>query len=371
MTKQCSTTFSKCGTDHLHDPLFLSDSGIDISRTDVVKYPAILKIDEKMRSLFWVPEEIGLGKDKSDFQKLSESEQQIFTETLLRATMLDSIQGRSPTICLLPICSNPELELTIECWAFFETIHSKSYSHIIKNIFPNPTKVFDSLMDISGITDCATSISEYYDNLDRYNAMRTLNHADYDLYEHKKALYAAITAINALEAIRFYSAFAVFFNYGENSLMQGNAKILQLIARDESLHVGITSQLLKLLPKEDPDYEKIKEESRQEFVNIYNDVVHQEIDWVKYIFSKGSILGLNEAMLSDYIYYLGRQKIKSFGFNDEDMNFPIIKSNPLPWMDNWLNTGKMQSAPQEIDNINYQSGILDHSGDDDLSDFEL
>jgi ribonucleoside-diphosphate reductase beta chain len=225
-------------------------------------------------------------------------------------------------------------------------------------------------MDISGITDCATSISEYYDALVKLNAMRELNLPEYDEYDHKKALYKALTAINALEAIRFYSAFAVFFNYGENSLMQGNAKILQLIARDESLHVGITSQLLKLLPKEDPDYEKIRTECRDEFVSIYNDVVHQEIDWVKYIFSKGSILGLNESMLSEYIHYLGRQKIRSFGFSDEDLTFPIVKSNPLPWMDNWLNTGSMQSAPQEIQQINYQTGALDVS-DADISDFEL
>jgi ribonucleoside-diphosphate reductase beta chain len=213
-------------------------------------------------------------------------------------------------------------------------------------------------MDITGITDCATSISAYYDNLDRLNALRTLQDNSYDEYEHKRALFQTLTAINALESIRFYSAFAVFFNYGENSLMQGNAKILQLIARDESLHVGLTSQLLKNLVTEDPDYAAIKEET--DSLHIYQEVIQQEIDWVKYIFSKGSILGLNESMLSDYIYYLGRQKVKTFlGTSDSELGFPVVKSNPLPWMDTWLNTGSMQVAPQEIEQINYQSGIID------------
>jgi ribonucleoside-diphosphate reductase beta chain len=370
----CSFTFSKCKTDHLTDPMYLSENGHDISRTDVVKYPSILKMDERMRSLFWVPEEISISQDKKDFKSLPDYQQKIFTETLLRATMLDSIQGRAPSAVLLPICTNPELELAITTWDFFESIHSKSYSYIIKNVYTNPSKIFDELKDISGITDCSTSIAEYYDDLYVYNAKAVLNSqgydVGYDLYEHKKKLYLCLTAINALEAIRFYSAFAVFFSLGENDLMQGTAKILQMIARDESLHVGLTTYQIDNLPKEDPDYAKIAKESYDEMVKVYNDVVLQEIDWVKYIFKEGSMLGLNESMLSEYIFYLGRQKIRQFGFSEDDIAFPVVKSNPLPWMDSWLNLSATQSAPQEIEQINYRAGAVDLN-DSDLGDFDL
>lgn len=369
--KKCGIVFSHCKTDPIHDPIFLSESGIDISRTDIPKYPDILKLDEKMRSLFWVPEEINLTQDIQDFKTLNDNEKRIFTETLLRATMLDSIQGRSPSICFLPICSNPELELAIETWSFFETIHSKSYSYIIKNIYPDPTEVFDKLKENKGIVECADSISEYYDNLINYNAMLITGDKDYDKYKHKEALVKAITAVNALEAIRFYSAFAVFFNFAENSLMQGNAKILQMIARDESLHVGITTRLLKILPSEDDDYKKIYGECLEEFANIYNDVVKQEIDWVYYIFRDGGLLGLSQDMLIEYIYYLARQKIRSFGIPEELMNFPVVKSNPLPWINNYLNTANVQAAPQEIEIINYQTGAIDSNSIDDLEEFTL
>lgn len=367
---KCSTTFSKCGTNHIEDPMFLSETGLDVSRTDSVKYPDILKMDEKMRSLFWVPEEVKISKDVTDFKSLPEHEQQIFTETLLRATMLDSIQGRSPSICLLPIVTNPEAELAISTWDFFETIHSKSYSYIIKNIYSNPSKVFDSLMGIKGITDCATSISFYYDNLVEMNAKMTLQTPDYDLFEHKKALYLCLEAINALESIRFYSAFAVFFNFGEQNRMQGSAKILQMIARDESIHVGLTTSFMNKLANEDSDYVKIKEKFSDELVKIYIDVIEQEIEWVKYILSKGSLLGLNVSILSDYIYYLGRQKMKQFGFSEEVMDFPVVRSNPLPWINRWLNTAALQVAPQESEQINYQAGKI-NLNDVDLGGMSL
>jgi len=369
MPKTGSFTFSTCKTDHLNDPLYLSKNGHDISRTDVVKYPSILKMDEKMRSIFWVPEEIAINGDASDYRALPTEQQEIFTETLLRASMLDSIQGRGPSSVLLPICTNPELELAITTWAFFETIHSKSYSYIIKNIYTNPSEIFDKLKSNEEILKCADSISTYYDNLAIFNAKHLLHQTghniEYSEYEHKKSLYLCLIAINGLEAIRFYVAFATFFSFGENSIMQGTAKILQMIARDESFHVGLTTQQIDILKKEDKDYQKIHDECIEEIANIYNDIILQEGAWAKYIMLKGSLIGLNESMLTEYMYYLGRQKMRQFGFSEEQMNFPIIKSNPLPWMDGWLNLSKTQSASQEIEQISYRAGAVD------LNDSEL
>jgi ribonucleoside-diphosphate reductase beta chain len=370
MTEQVSSTFSKATTNHLQDPLFFSENGLDLSRTEVVKYPSLLKIDDKMRSLLWVPEEIELTTDIVDMKTISAKEGRIFTETLLRATMLDSIQGRSPDICLLPICTNPELELGIISWSFTETIHSKSYSYVIKTVYADPSKIFDSLKDIPGITDCATSISLYYDALIKMNAKRELATADYSLHDHKVALFLCLTAINALEAIRFYSAFAVFFCFAENEMFLGTSKVLQMIARDESIHVGLTTKILTLLKEEDPEFAQIAKDYRKEVVAIYNDVVSQEIEWVQYIFNDGGLLGLNEEMLTEYIFYLARQKMRQFGLTDEDMTFPIMRSNPLPWMNFYLYTGKMQVAAQETEIINYKQGAID-ANDSDLSDFDL
>lgn len=368
MENPTSTIFARGGTDHLNDSMYLSPAGIDISRTDVVKYPAILKMEEKMRSLFWVPEEIAINKDASDYRSLPDAQKEIFTETLLRATMLDSIQGRAPSTILGPICTNPELELAITTWDFFETIHSKSYSYIIKNVYTNPTEIFDKLKENTEILKCADSISEYYDKLAVMNAKYTLHcngeKVGYDAYEHKKALYMCLVAINGLEAIRFYVAFATFFSFGENDIMQGTAKILQMIARDESFHVGLTTYQINQLKREDPDYEKIHNENLSEVVKIYNDIILQERDWGVYIMSKGSLIGLNESMLTEYMYYLGRQKMRQFGFDEEMMDFPIVKSNPLPWMDNWLNLSKTQSASQEIEQISYRAGAIDLNDSD-------
>jgi ribonucleoside-diphosphate reductase beta chain len=289
---------------------------------------------------------------------------------LLRATMLDSIQGRGPSSVLLPICTNPELEMAITTWDFFEScIHAASYSYIIKNVYTNPSEIFDKLKENTEILKCADSISAYYDKLAVMNAKYVLyksgENVEYNDYEHKKALYMCLVAINGLEAIRFYVAFATFFSFAENDMLQGTAKILQMIARDESLHVGLTTFQLDNLRLEDPDYEKIYQESYQEIADIYNEIVIQERDWGIYIMSKGSLIGLNEAMLTEYMYYLGRQKMRQFGFLEDDMKFPVVKSNPLPWMDNWLNLSKTQSASQEIEQINYRAGAVD------LNDSEL
>ena len=383
MTKEISRSFNQ---NNLNEDLsslafFDPSGGPSIARYDTVKYPQLLKLQEKMIGFFWVPEEISLDRDRTDFNKMTDGQKQIFTETLLRAVLLDSIQGRSPNLILLPVVSLPEVEVLIETWSFNETVHSSAYSYIIRNIYSSPDEIFNRLPHIEGIVDCAKDIAMYYDKVDYFNTLRALHQQNkdvslvidgkdvvYDEYEHKKAFWLMLTAINALESLRFYSAFAVFFNFAENQIMQGNAKELQLIARDESIHVGITTQLLNIISTEDKDFAKIKSECVSEVAKIYNDVVAQEIDWVNFVFRDETLLGLNVPILTDYVKYLSRQKMRQFGVPEEMMNFEKIRSNPLPWMDNWLNTGSMQVAPQESEIINYLTGGVDMV---DLDEYEF
>lgn len=365
--RSCSKSFNQCSMKDTinHTTFFDVDGGPSIARYDHVKHPGILKIYEKMMSLFWRPEEIDLTRDRSDFEKLTDNQRQIFTETLLRAVLLDSIQGRSPNMMFLPIVSLPEAEVCIETWSFFETIHSAAYSYIIRNLYSNPDEVFNRIPYIEGIVACATDISGYYDELYKMNVKRDavemglIPESDYSLYEHKKRLWLALTAVNALEAVRFYSAFACFFNFAENGLMQGNASELKMIARDENIHVSITMQLMNILPKEDPDFAQIKKECEVEVAKVYNDVVTQELEWVKFIFRDGGLLGLNEEILGSYVRYIAYKKVKHFGVNMDLIAFEPVKQDPLPWMKDYLDTSSLQVAPQEMENINYQSGVVD------------
>jgi len=374
MSETCSKTFNLCNlrSESKTHLIFLDpDGGPSVQRFDTVQYQNINKLNEKMEALFWRPEEINLSKDRADFMSLDENQQEIFTETLLRAVLLDSVQGRAPFAMFEPIVSLPEAEAFFLIQTFFELIHSQSYSYIIRNVYPKPDEVFDRIKDIQPIIDCAKDISGYYDALHRMNVLRDAKEMGYDVpyneYEHKIAIWDCLVSINALEAIRFYSAFACFFNYAENGYMLGNAKILQLIARDENLHVAGTSQLLTMLPKSDPDFEKIKTERKAETAKIYNDVVFQELEWVKYIFRNGSLLGLNEQILGDYIKFMARKRLRSFNVTDSEMAFDVVNKNPLEWMSNYLNTENHQPAPQESEIISYQTGAVKH----DLENFSF
>lgn len=352
-----TSTFSKLETSNMTDTMFLSQNGLGVSRHDHMKYPTMYKRHKKMKSLFWSPEEIDLSNDKFDFQKLPEYQQEIYTEVLSRAVLLDSVQGRSPAEALLPICTLPEMESQILTWCFFENIHAETYSHIIKNVYNNPSKVFDDITDSAEILECADSITDHYDKLIEFNSKRTLN-VDYDEYQHKKALYMAFHSIQALEALRFYSAFAVMFAFGENELMIGSANELKLIARDESYHVGITSEVLKLMPNDDSDFIKIKEECHDEVHVLYNDVIKQELEWIDHIFRNGSLLGLNAEILKDYVLYLGYQKFRQFKLDVNKFDFKVVKQNPLRWINTWLDTANQQAAPQETEILNYQQGVV-------------
>jgi len=330
---------------HMEKELFF-DEGVDIARYDMVKYPAIQKLYEKMLSFYWTPDEIDVTKDKIDFGKLTENEEHIFTANLKRQILLDSVQGRSPDLVLLPIASNPELELCIETWAFFETIHSRSYTHVIRNVYPNPSKVFDEIKLIPEILDCAKDISEHYDNLMNWKG-------PYGNYKHKKLLYLCLISIYILEGIRFYASFACSWAFAELKQMEGNAKIIKLIARDENLHLAASLNIIRQLIKDDKDFIKIKEETQDEVTKLFEDALVQEEDWCDYLFDSGSMIGLNGELLKEYVRWIGAKRIKSLGY---DVPFTVHMHNPLPWTEKWISGGAVQVAPQETEITSYVLG---------------
>lgn len=361
-----SKSFNKNSADHLNANIFLDpQGGVSISRYDTVKYPQILKMVERMHSLFWIPEEIDLAKDRRDFASMSPTEQHIFTSNLKRQTMLDSIQGRSPNTMFLPIVSNPETEVGIEAVGFFETIHSKSYTHIIRNVYNDPSAVFDEIKNIPEIMNCAEDISRYYDELHKWNCMMDLNLPGYNRYEHKKAVWAALYAWNALEALRFYVSFACSWAFGKLKKMVGNASIIQLICRDEEEHRMFTQQLIKLLPKEDPEFAQIQLEMVGEVTELYISVIEQEKDWAKYLFKTGSMIGLNENILCEYVDWLGVKRMGAVGLVSPMKGH--TGSNPLPWTESWINSKATQTANQESENVKYLIGAIGQ--DLDQTDF--
>ena len=322
------------------------DEAVDIARYDVVKYPAIQKLQEKMVSFFWTPDEVDVTKDKIDFSKLTESEQHIFTSNLKRQILLDSVQGRSPNMVLLPLSSLPEIEQLIETWAFFETIHSRSYTHLIRNVYSDPSIVFDDMLTIPEIVDCAEDISRHYDNLMNYDG-------PYGSYEHKKLLYLCLISIFILEGIRFYVSFACSWAFAELKKMEGNAKIIKLICRDENTHLAASMQIIKGLLNEDPDFVKIQEETTDEVIGMFKSAIDQEADWAEYLFKDGSMIGLNTDVLKGYIEWIGTKRMKTLGYQSP---YSVGQSNPLPWTEKWIAGHNVQVAPQETEITSYVIG---------------
>ncbi len=337
---------------HLERTCFF-DEAVDIARYDKVKYPQFEKLTEKQMSFFWRPEEVELSKDSKDFKGLTEHEKHIFTSNLKRQILLDSVQGRAPSAAFLPICSLPELETWIQTWTFFETIHSRSYTHIIRNVYPDPSRVFDEMLEIPEIVDCANSISKYYDQLIVANNQLALFKSDKKhMYDHKKALWLCLNAVNALEGVRFYVSFACSWNFAELKKMEGNAKIIKFIARDENVHLASTQQLLKILPKEDADFAQINEETREECIRMFYEVVAQEKSWARYLFKDGSMIGLNEQLLCDYVDHIAAKRMGAIGLNGKP------GSNPLPWTQKWIAGSEVQVAPQETEITSYIVGAV-------------
>jgi ribonucleoside-diphosphate reductase beta chain len=350
--------------DHVKSLAFMDpNGGVDIQRYDTMKYRQFDKLTDKQLGFFWRPEEVDILKDAKDFKELTDWEQHIFTSNLKRQILLDSVQGRSPNVALLPLVSIPELETWIETWAFSETIHSRSYTHIIRNVYPNPTQVFDELMNIQEIVDCANSITEAYDELiekTKYWELlgpgtHTVNgkKVKVDEYELKKLLWKCIMSVNILEGVRFYVSFACSWAFAELKKMEGNAKIIKFIARDENVHLASTQTLIKLLPKDDPDFAKIAKETEQECIEMFMEAVEQEKAWAEYLFKDGSMIGLNAELLSKYVDWIAHKRIQAAGLSSP---IKIDSMNPLPWTQKWIAGSDVQVAPQETEISSYIIG---------------
>ena len=331
---------------HLKKKMFF-DEGVDIARYDQVKYPVIEKITDKQLGFFWRPEEVDVSKDKADFHSLSKHEQHIFTSNLKRQILLDSVQGRAPNLAFLPIVSLPELENWVETWSFFETIHSRSYTHIIRNIYPDPSTVFDNMLDVKEILECGNDIAKYYDEL--------INKPS------KKALWMCMMSANALEGVRFYVSFACSWAFAELKKMEGNAKIIKFIARDENTHLAGTTTILKLLKKDDKEFEKIAKDSEQECIDLYIKVIEQEKEWAEYLFKNGSMIGLNENILKQYVEWIGCKRMRAIGL---PCPYTVSQMNPLPWTEKWISGGNVQVAPQETEISSYVVGGVKKDVDD-------
>ena len=355
-------------TDHLTAKMFF-DADLGMQRFDTLKYRAFDKLTDKQLGFFWRPEEVDILRDAADFKNLTTHEQHIFTSNLKRQIVLDSVQGRAPAESFGSIVSLPELENWIITWTFSETIHSRSYTHIIRNIYPNPSKVFDEMMDIQEIVDCADSISKHYDELIEMTKWYQLlgegqflvtdketqepKLIDVNLYELKKLLYLCMASVNILEGVRFYVSFACSWAFAELKKMEGNAKIIKLIARDENVHLGSTQQILKLLPQDDPDFAKISKECEQEVIDMFIEAVDQEKEWANYLFKDGSMIGLNAQLLSDYIEWIAHKRMTAIGITSP---YKVPRANPLPWTQKWISGAEVQVAPQETEISSYVIG---------------
>lgn len=341
--------------DHMKAKMFFDPSGVPtIARFDKQKYPFIEKLTRQQMGFFWVPEEVDLTRDTKDFRALNNHEQHIFTSNLKRQILLDSVQGRAPAVAFGPICSIPELENWIAAWTFNESVHSRSYTHIIRNVYPDPSKVLDEIQNLPEIVACAKDVSEHYDKLIRLNYLRE---ADLDAYKgnedkHKRALWLALNSVNILEGVRFYVSFACSWAFAELKKMEGNAKIIKLICRDENLHLAGTQQLLKTLPLDDPDYITIRNDTKDECVEMFRSAAEQEKAWAEYLFRNGSMIGLNNILLSEYVEWITNRRMNAVGL-------PTVYktgSNPLPWTQKWISGGEIQVAPQETQITSYVIG---------------
>ena len=361
MSKQQYNLTTK--TDYLGRKMFLDPAGpVTIQRFEEVKYKKIADFDATARGFFWQPEEISLTKDANDFKEASDAVKHIFTSNLLRQTALDSLQGRGPTQVFTPVCSLPEVEALMYNWGFFETnIHSKSYSHIIRNIYNVPKDVFNTIHDTQEIISMASSVGLYYDTLHRINCHKEIGDTVTE-HEHIKAIWMALNASYALEAFRFMVSFATSLAMVENKIFIGNGNIISLILQDELLHKGWTAYLINQVVKEDPRFAQAKIECEAEVYQMYMDVIREEKDWATYLFKMGPVIGLNANILKDFVDYTAVGALKDIGIKYL-ANAP--KSTPIPWFNKHVDTSKKQTALQESESTNYVIGIMGESLDYD------
>ena len=350
-------------TDYLNRKMFLDPAGpVTIQRFEEVKYKKIADFEATARGFFWQPEEISLTKDSNDFKEASDAVKHIFTSNLLRQTALDSLQGRGPTQVFTPVCSLPEVEALMYNWGFFETnIHSKSYSHIIRNIYNVPKDVFNTIHDTQEIIDMASSVGKYYDDLHRINCAKELGQPVEET-EYVRAIWMALHASYALEAFRFMVSFATSLAMVENKIFIGNGNIISLILQDELLHKGWTAYLINQVIKDDQRFADIKGQCEGEVYALYADVIREEKAWADYLFKMGPVIGLNANVLKDFVDYTAVGALKDIGIKYQG-NSP--KSTPIPWFNKHSDTSKKQTALQENESTNYVLGVMSEALDYD------
>ena len=375
------TVFNQNEVDAKTQPMFFGKP-LGIQRYDTFKYPIFEKLTQQQLGYFWKPEEISLQKDRSDYQKLRPEQKHIFTSNLKYQILLDSVQGRGPGMAFAPYCSLPELEGCLKAWEFMEMIHSRSYTHIIKNLYPDPSEVFDTILTDEKILERAKTVTAAYNEFinaaHEYDNGNTWQHANEDVptalinrYDLKRKLYRAMANVNILEGIRFYVSFACSFAFGELKQMEASAKIISLIARDESQHLVISQNILKNWRNgDDPDMIKIAEEQKPWLVETFKLAVDQEKAWAEYLFKDGSMIGLNEKLLGNYVEWIANRRMKAVGL--EPIYDIAAKNNPLPWTEHWLNSKSVQVAPQETEITSYIVGNVNQDvKSDQFANFSL
>ena len=346
----------KTKTDYLSRKMFLDPAGpVTIQRFEEVKYKKIADFETTARGFFWQPEEVSLSKDANDFKDSSDAVKHIFTSNLLRQTALDSLQGRGPSQVFSPVVSLPELEALVYNWTFFETnIHSRSYSHIIRNIYNVPKEVFNTIHDTEEIISMASSIGKYYDRLHEINCRKELGE-EISEKEHIRAIWLALHASYGLEAFRFMVSFATSLAMVENKIYIGNGNIIGLILQDELLHKGWTAYIINQVVKEDERFQQASVDCHEEVIQIYKDVIREEKEWADYLFKKGPVIGLNANILRDFVDYTASVSLKDIGIKYWD---PAPKTTPIPWFNKHSDTSKKQTALQENESTNYVIGVM-------------
>ena len=378
---QSITVFNQTAHDTKKQPMFFGQP-LGVQRYDGSKYPVFEKLTTQQLGYFWRPEEVSLQKDRADFQTLTDAQKHIFTSNLRYQILLDSVQGRGPGLALITYCSLPELESAMIAWEFFEMIHSKSYTHIIKNVYSDPSEVFDTILDDEKILNRAKSVTQAYDDFVNMahqwdsgqqweHALEDCDSALWERKELKRKLYRAVVNVNILEGIRFYVSFACSFGFGELKLMEGSAKIISLIARDESQHLVLTQNIInKWNQGDDPEMLDIIKEEQGNVIEMFRNTVNEEKEWAEYLFTSGSMIGLNAKLLGQYVEWIANRRMKAIGLK------PIYdipaKNNPLPWTEHWLNSRGQQNAPQETEIESYVVGAIKQDvTKDTFSGFQL
>ena len=374
------TVFNKEHVDTKTQPMFFGKP-LGVQRYDSYKYPVFDKLTTQMLGYFWRPEEVSLQKDRGDYQSLRPEQKHIFSSNLKYQILLDSVQGRGPGMAFAPYCALPELEGAMNVWQFMEMIHSRSYTYIIKNVYPNPSEVFDTILEDDKILSRAKSVTAAYD--DFINAAQQYGqgnwwrpdwgspNADVEQKELKRKLYLAVSNVNILEGIRFYVSFACSFAFGELKLMEGSAKIISLIARDENQHTVLTQQMIKAWQKgDDPVMLEIMKEEEDTVIGMFRNAVEEEKEWAQYLFKDGTMIGLNDKLLVKYVEWIANKRMRAIGLT------PIydapIRNNPLPWTEHWISSKGLQVAPQETEVESYVvGGIKQDMKKNSFSGFKL